>query len=371
MQLPLYISLILETLENAGYPSYVVGGSVRDYLLGSTPCDYDIATKALPEEVINLFPHTALTGIKFGTVTVLTEKPVEVTTFRKDSFYSDSRHPLRVSFTADIKDDLSRRDFTINAIAYSIKDGFFDPLHGRADLENKVIKAVGSPEKRFKEDALRILRAIRFLSTLGYGFEIEETTLFGMIESASLLSLISKERLTIEINKLLLGVSPGKAIAKLALISPKAFKQEFKLFSLADLPLKLELRLSCLLKNNPWFENWLVLPKKTRTAVKKILTDYPLPQSQAQLRHLCFNIGRDHLDDWLAFRKQKPQANNLVSQPITVDDLAISGSEVAKILGTGPLVGQVLFQLAFLVREDPSLNNRDKLLELIRSKKEP
>ncbi len=371
MQLPLYISLILETLENAGYQSYVVGGAVRDYLLGYTPCDYDIATKALPEEVINLFPHTALTGIKFGTVTVLNEKPVEVTTFRKDSLYLDSRHPSKVSFTADIKDDLSRRDFTINAMAYSVKDGLFDPFHGRDDLENKLIKAVGSPEKRFKEDALRILRAIRFLSTLGYGFQIEQNTLFSMIESASLLSLISKERLTIEINKLLLGVSPENALAKLALISPKAFKQDFKLFSLADLPLKLELRLSCLLKNNPWFEDWLVLSTRTRRAVKKILTDYPLPQNQAQLRHLCFNIGRDHLDDWLAFRKQKPQANNLVSQPITIDDLAISGTDAVKILGTGPLVGQVLLELAFMVREDPSLNNREKLLKLIRSKKEP
>ncbi len=371
MQLPKYISGILETLENAGFQSYVVGGSVRDYLLGKTPFDYDIATKALPEEVIKLFPHTALTGIIFGTVTVLSERPVEVTTFRKESLYRDSRHPLEVTFTTDINDDLARRDFTINAMAYSIKEGLIDPLNGRADLENKLIKAVGSPDERFKEDALRILRALRFLSTLGCGWQIDHATLLGLEKSASLLRLISKERLTLEINKLLLGTAPENALCKLALISPKAFQEEFNLFSLTDIPLKLELRLSCLIKANPWFKNWLILPKKIWAAIDKILTDYPLPQSMAELRHLCFNIGRDHLDDWLAFRNQKPQAANLISQPITIDDLDVSGKDVADILGAGPLVGQILSELAFLVREDPSLNNKNKLLEIVRHKREP
>ena len=176
MQLPKYVLDILQTLENAGYESYVVGGSVRDNLLGRTPHDYDIATQALPTSIIALFPHTASTGIKFGTVTVLSEAPVEVTTFRKDGPYCDRRRPTNVTFSPRILDDLARRDFTINAIAYSPIRGLYDPFLGQIDLQNRVIKTVGKPQKRFQEDALRILRGIRFCSSLGSDWSLESAT---------------------------------------------------------------------------------------------------------------------------------------------------------------------------------------------------
>ena len=176
IKIPKKQEYVLNTLRQNGYEGYIVGGCVRDSLLGLTPNDYDVTTNATPDVVQSLFPKTAPTGIAHGTVTVIIEKePIEVTTFRSESGYSDSRHPDVTRFETDIKYDLSRRDFTVNAMAYNNEKGLIDLYGGSQDLKNKFLRAVGNPQKRFGEDALRILRLFRFASQLG--FTIEKETL--------------------------------------------------------------------------------------------------------------------------------------------------------------------------------------------------
>ena len=166
--LPDDVKQIIETLEQHGYEGYAVGGCVRDSILGRIPNDWDITTSATPQQVKKLFPRTVDTGIQHGTVTVLMGKEgYEVTTYRVDGEYEDARHPKEVTFTANLEEDLRRRDFTINAMAYNDSEGLVDVFGGRADIEQKVIRCVGNAEERFGEDALRIMRAVRFSAQLG------------------------------------------------------------------------------------------------------------------------------------------------------------------------------------------------------------
>lgn len=198
--------IILEKLEENGKEAYLVGGYVRDLLLGLSPIDCDIATNALPEKTEQIFSDYPVirTGIKHGTVTVLLHgQPYEITTYRLDGNYSDRRHPDSVQFTASIEEDLSRRDFTVNAMALSQNGKIIDPYGGRADLKKRIIRCVGDPWKRFEEDALRILRALRFSSV--FGFPLEEKTAKAAKEQKEALSLISKERLFSELKKALCG----------------------------------------------------------------------------------------------------------------------------------------------------------------------
>ena len=200
------VSYMLTELEAAGFEAYVVGGFVRDALRGKPAGDCDVTTSALPEEIKRVFSHlrTIDTGIKHGTVTVMyRKKPYEITTYRVDGSYADSRHPDEVSFTASLEDDLARRDFTVNAMAYSEVRGLVDIFGGRADLESKTIRAVGDPSTRFSEDALRILRAVRFASVLD--FEIDEATRAAIFTEAHRLASVSAERKLVELRKLLTG----------------------------------------------------------------------------------------------------------------------------------------------------------------------
>ena len=208
MNIPKYVSDVLNRLEENGFSAYVVGGCVRDYLLGRPINDFDVATSALPEEMLEIFKdyRTVNNGIKHGTVAVVSEgRLVEVTKFRSDGTYTDSRRPDSVSFVRNIEEDLARRDFTINAMAYRESDGIIDLYGGQEDLKNKLIRCVGDPHKRFSEDALRIMRGMRFASTLGFG--IEEETLSAMLETKHLLQKIAKERITSEFRGMLLGES--------------------------------------------------------------------------------------------------------------------------------------------------------------------
>ena len=203
LKIPYDVQYILDVLEENGYEAYMVGGCVRDLILDREPNDYDITTNARPDVVASLFDKVILTGIKHGTVTVVINKEnYEVTTYRSDGEYEDSRHPEKVEFVNDIKEDLSRRDFTINAMAYNKKNGLIDYFNGIDDLNNKVIRTVGNPEKRFKEDALRMLRALRFAVQLD--FEIDESILKSIKNLASNMKKISKERIREEFNKIIL-----------------------------------------------------------------------------------------------------------------------------------------------------------------------
>lgn len=206
IKIPNDVKTVMDVLTKNGYKAYVVGGCVRDSIMGRTPNDWDVTTNAAPEQIKALFSDfkTVDTGIKHGTILIVSGKtPVETTTFRLDGEYSDNRHPDNVTFTKNVCEDLSRRDFTINAMAYNETEGIIDPFDGRSDIENKIIRCVGDADTRFNEDALRIMRAVRFSSVLG--FSIEENTAESIIKNENLLSGIACERITSELMKLLCG----------------------------------------------------------------------------------------------------------------------------------------------------------------------
>lgn len=208
--LPTEVNTAISKLEKAGHKAYVVGGAVRDFLLGKQPHDFDLATSATPVEIKEVFSDckTFDTGIRHGTILVIiNDRQLEITTFRTDGNYSDNRHPDSVSFTGSIEEDLARRDFTVNAIAYSPSDGIIDPFGGQEDLKNKIIRAVGNPEKRFSEDALRIARAVRFAAQLG--FMIEENTDRALFKLRDTLKNIAVERFYTELIKTICAPAAG------------------------------------------------------------------------------------------------------------------------------------------------------------------
>ncbi len=203
---------VIKTLKDKGFSAYAVGGAVRDALLGKIPYDFDITTDATPIEVKNLFDKVIDTGIAHGTVTVIIDgEPLEVTTFRADGEYVDNRKPKSVTLVKDVSSDLARRDFTINALCYNDDEGILDLFSGIDDLNNKIIRAIGNPEERFTEDALRILRAIRFSVQLG--FEIEKNTLSAIKICAPLVKNLSVERITAELDKILMSPAPECALS--------------------------------------------------------------------------------------------------------------------------------------------------------------
>lgn len=207
IEMPQAVKEIIERLESAGYEAFAVGGCVRDAVLGRVPADWDITTSAMPEEVKGLFSRTIDTGIQHGTVTVMKDHVgYEVTTYRIDGEYEDARHPKEVSFTSNLVEDLKRRDFTINAMAYNDRVGIVDEFDGIEDLEKGIIRCVGEAKDRFGEDALRILRAVRFSAQLG--FKIDETTKEAINELAPNLEKISAERIQAELVKLLVSDHP-------------------------------------------------------------------------------------------------------------------------------------------------------------------
>lgn len=217
MDMPKNVDTAINLLQSAGFEAYAVGGCVRDSLLGKTPNDWDITTSAKPEDMKSVFAdfHCIDTGIKHGTVTVVIDgEPLEITTFRLDGEYEDNRHPKSVTFTSNLGADLGRRDFTVNAMAYSKKTGTVDLFGGQNDLKNKIIRCVGDPDRRFNEDALRILRALRFASALD--FEIEEKTEQSLLKNRALLGNISEERIAKELLKLVCGKGAKRILTDFA-----------------------------------------------------------------------------------------------------------------------------------------------------------
>ena len=208
LKIPSDVQYILDVLYENGYEGYMVGGCVRDLILGRKPNDYDITTNAQPDVVASIFEKVILTGLKHGTVTVvINDEMYEVTTYRKDGKYEDNRHPKEVQFVTDIKEDLSRRDFTINSMAYNDEKGLIDFFGGVSDLKNKIIRTVGEPEKRFEEDALRMLRAVRFAVQLD--FKIDENVFKSIEILSGNIKNISKERIREEFNKIILKNPKG------------------------------------------------------------------------------------------------------------------------------------------------------------------
>lgn len=217
MKIPKEVKFVIEELQGAGYEAFMVGGCVRDLLRGVKPQDWDIATNAKPEEIKEVFPESFQDN-KFGTVTFLTHsedptlREIEITPYRVDESYSDRRHPDRIRWAKSIEEDLARRDFTVNAMAADLSLEIIDPFSGKEDLENKIIRAVGDPEKRFSEDALRMMRAVRFQVTLGEGWKIEEKTEKAIKDNAHLIQVISKERIRDEFMKIIMSEKAADGI---------------------------------------------------------------------------------------------------------------------------------------------------------------
>ncbi|WP_455675383.1 CCA tRNA nucleotidyltransferase [Pradoshia sp.] len=262
---------VLDQLEQRGYLAYFVGGSVRDSIMGKEIHDVDIATSATPQEVKEVFGHTIDVGIEHGTVLVFHEgEPYEVTTFRTESLYKDFRRPDQVEFVTSLEEDLKRRDFTMNAMAMDKEGGLYDPFMGREDIESRIIRTVGSPDERFSEDALRMVRAVRFMSQLG--FEVEPNTYQALREKAHLLSHIAQERKTAEFQKLLAGKLPKEALRAAASTHILYYYPE-----LDSLMERMDEFLSLYLKECQSFEEWLAVIALVSSKKESMYRGWKLP----------------------------------------------------------------------------------------------
>ncbi|MGN1382400.1 MAG: CCA tRNA nucleotidyltransferase [Eubacterium sp.] len=337
INIPEYVTEVLKRLHDGGYEAYIVGGCVRDSILGLLPDDWDVCTEAEPDEMKNCFIglRSVDTGIQHGTVTAISQgKPVEVTTYRIDGTYSDGRHPDEVTFTRSLKEDLARRDFTINAMAYDPEKGLIDPFSGTEDLKRHLIRCVGEPEKRFSEDALRILRAFRFSSKLG--FEIEEETARAASEMAETVRKVARERVGIEFTKLVLGtgvseVLPAyrKELLKCG-IFPMAEDQVLR--KIKNLPDNLEERLSVLFPDNLRKAlRDLRLDHKTMESCERIqqALQEPVSADNMVLRLQMMQYGSQAVSGMLEIRKIYPQEGK------TAQDAEEAGRELRRIQESG------------------------------------
>ncbi|NNM55227.1 MAG: hypothetical protein HKM05_10990 [Spirochaetales bacterium] len=397
-----------QTFTRSGKKVYLVGGAVRNRLLGYPAGDFDFTTNATPQEVIKLFPRVLPTGIQHGTVTVLYQsQPLEVTTFRVDGKYSNARHPDQVSYTGSLEEDLLRRDFTINALALDLDSGeLIDITGGRFDLEQKVLRAIGQAETRFREDALRMLRLFRFSSQLG--FTIEPQTLAAVRLCREDLGKLSRERVRDEVVKTLLAPFPARGWGAwqkenlLPWIFPSLQKAEFSSAVLGQvevLPPHLrlaflrsvflldegrlrapfldwdaELRALCFSNQDRATQvKMLTLIAEatheadTEVTVKKALFHWGnriLPANFDQVWQALAQVFPHKADQWQAWGQA---LNRIVASddPLFLKDLAISGNELIELgLSPGPTIGKVLSQLLTAVWENPSLNKNQTLRQL-------
>lgn len=380
--IPKDVITLLSTLEQAGHTAYIVGGSVRDMLMQKTPHDWDITTSAKPQQVKKLFTHTYDTGILHGTVTVLLHNVhYEITTYRIESDYQDCRHPDTVQFVDHIEQDLSRRDFTINAIAYNPKQGFIDPYHGREDIKNKVIRSVREARERFSEDALRILRAIRFSAQLD--FTIEAKTLEGIKQCKALLSYISKERIRDELDKMLLSSHPDSVYSLKALgLLPYIVSHNIEMMppkTLCQSPPLLSIRLALLLQHSlakALLKELKYDNQTTRNVLNLIryegFFDTEVP-SKVTVKKLLGKLNQDLFDDLMLMEQalgkniDVPRAlkKEILSQnePYLLSHLAITGNDLIQAgIVPGQKIGKLLNLALEKVIKEPNLNDKAYLI---------
>ena len=393
IKLPIKVKYIISKLEDNGYEAYAVGGCVRDSILGRIPEDWDITTSAKPEEVKKLFQATIDTGLQHGTVTVVVEKEgYEVTTYRLDGAYSDGRHPDRVAFTSSLTEDLRRRDFTINAMAYSEKTGLIDRFDGKKDLEDGVIRAVGDAEERFSEDALRMLRAIRFAGQLN--FDIAGKTFDAIKKLSPNISKVSVERIAKELEKLILSDNPeyiglvyetgifevvapelveffknGEIDNSIKVIKKATYNDKKKLYQIR-MALFLEVlgadRAARLLKQ-------LKLDNDTINTVKKllILLQRDVENSALEMRRTVKEAGHKIMPLFLEARRAKGIKDNSQlykeilerGECTEISELKINGRDLMEAgIPKGAGIGSTLERLLELVIEHPELNTKESLL---------
>lgn len=381
LKIPAKTEYVINQLTENGYEAYIVGGCVRDMLLGKVPFDFDVTTSATPDEVISLFPKTIPTGIKHGTVTVIVEnESIEVTTFRTEACYSDNRHPESVSFITSLKEDLARRDFTVNAIAYNNTCGLKDYFGGINDLKKRILKAVGEPEKRFSEDALRILRLFRFSATLN--FSIEEKTLNAALKLAGGLENISRERIAVELKKAVCGENTE---ALVPLLNSNALN-----FLHINRSPDFEAVKKC--RNNQMLAFFVFLYtaecdviavldelkssnklKNYSTTLLKLL-EFPKPWNKAQIKKMLIISDPHIFADYLVLRNTilsddisdlQKLLNEIIQnkEPYLISHLNINGEELLKLGINGKKIGKTLAHLRDKIIENPDFNTKEKLIE--------
>lgn len=350
--LPRQAGKAIQLLESAGYECYLVGGGVRDALMGIPPKDIDIATIANPNQVKAVFASFDLyeTGIKHGTVSVrLDGLLIEITTYRVDGNYINGRHPNAVTFAKSISQDLSRRDFTINALAFNKRVGLIDMYGGADDIKGRVIRAVGEPSKRFSEDGLRILRGLRFASTLA--FLIDDATYNGMLQTKNCLTKISGERITAELRRMLVGENAAYSL-RLSLelfevITPTVFSKynksewEQQIRLVTALPKNPNLRLSALLCKNNWsvqdrltaLASLRVTLKLDNASVHEITSqitsfDITLDDSEVWLKQILSRLGEDSFHDFILLKRGEATVKN--TSTALIDLLEVRAGELIK-----------------------------------------
>ncbi len=371
--IPDYVKDVINTIENFGGEAFLVGGCVRDTLLNKTPDDYDIATSLLPEETLGLFEKTIATGIKHGTVTVVSHgKNIEVTTYRTDGSYIDSRHPENVCFVRNLKDDLSRRDFTVNALAYNDKKGLVDHFGGVDDLKNKILRTVGEPIERFSEDKLRIMRLFRFSAQLG--FAIEENTLCSAIELSHKLYEISRERIAVELYKTLLSDYPQNInpLLKTDALSFCGITECKISDSLKRLPKERFIRFfafaSCANLSATEICNQLKTDKALLNYCNELkeLTEFKI-LSSSDCKKALNKFSRKAVEDSMIIKNQSADIVKKVidsGEPYKTEHLKINGNDLHEIGLSGKNIGDTLSLLTNFVIENPTQNKRQKLIDI-------
>ncbi len=384
MVYPDYIDEIICRLENAGETAYIVGGSIRDMLRGEAPHDYDLTTSALPQKILEIFSDRRLVtaGIKHGTVTVIWNgEPVEITTFRIDGSYTDARHPDSVEFTDDIICDLSRRDFTVNAMAYSKSRGLVDPFGGAEDIKKGIIRAVGAPEERFGEDALRIMRAFRFSAQLG--FEPENGTLDGAVAAKEGLSHIARERIGSEFNRLITSPYPYTPLSVMAktgilkYVTGDFVPSDRVMSGIEKMPCDIAARLGfflCELEQEAAreiLESLRCSGKQITGAMAVALGSRECIRNSEDARRLIAKTGI--YAEWAAAASillgNSPEGADSITErqrstPCSLRDLKINGKTISELGVRGKLIGEVLDALLELVIREPSLNEAETLRAL-------
>lgn len=380
--LPQKIEYVLDILISNGHSAYIVGGCVRDLLCGKKPHDYDITTSATPDETQSLFEKTIATGIKHGTITVIIDgEQIEVTTFRTESTYNDNRHPESVNFVRNVSDDLSRRDFTVNAMCYNNREGLIDLFGGQEDIKNNTLKAVGDAKTRFCEDALRILRLFRFAATIE--FTIEKNTFDAAIECAPLLKNISAERIFTELKKAACGnnvsvISPlldtnalldfSLENTDLTVLQKLQNKEDLRVFALLYLTsTNLQNTLNTLKCSNAFKDYCTKLfhlikneIKANKIGIKKALctTDYEIVCDYFEYLKSVLNLD---ITSHMSLLKEIINSN----EPYKISHLDITGNDIISLGFGGKQVGEKLEFLLNEVIKNPALNTREKLLDLI------
>ncbi len=390
MNLPKQVKEIIARLNENGHEAYVVGGCVRDYLMGAEPKDWDITTAASPEEMKGLFDKTVDTGIEHGTVTVVIDKEnYQLTTFRLDGKYLDKRHPEEVTFTKDVEQDLMRRDFTINAIAYHPTTGYLDPFSGQKDIKKKVIRCVLDPDKRFDEDALRMLRCIRFSGQLN--FTIQKTTYQALKRKAKSISAISIERIRDEIIKLIMSNNSEKFSLLLESKILKFVNEDLynhcynnkeEIINLLPTSNKeTSLRLSIIYRHMPMaeVEKQLKFLRLDNNTIKDTLTllkyiDVEITEDDYLIRKLLNQIGLERLKTLIDLQNvysKKVNVNHLLDKIIsdkdclTLSDLAIKGNDLLSMgIPKGENIGKTLNFLLDKVLMNPKMNEVEILAKL-------